>query len=339
MILLSEGFENDVGCTHNVKVFPVGTDPYETQIGNIFVPKNWLFWFKHDPDTWDQPEAGYCWRVSDRHRIKEGNGAYKCFGMWRRMDAGLMRQFTVVPGHTLRLTAWAHAWSNHSLEGHEDCCDDGRCSCGVGRQEIAISAVDVPPLSGIPWNDAIGNSMFVVGIDPTGGTDPYSPNVVWGDPFAIYNGYVKELEVTAEARGSIATIFLRNSTLWTFKHNDAYWDQIKFTQEDTMLRGEPRIQYERLYVLLPPGADKEWASAVVDATWDKRRCTIGGSADDAGIGDLDSRLIIAINPSGWPGDLGAFFAEHYPGVVVSYITAATPDELRTKLEGYDPKAT
>jgi hypothetical protein len=44
------------------------------------------------------------------------------------------------------------------------------------------------------------------------------------------------------------------------------------------------------------------------------RCTAGYSADDAGIGDLDARTIIAIDPEAWGGDLRAWFAQHYPGV-------------------------
>jgi hypothetical protein len=98
-------------------------------------------------------------------------------------------------------------------------------------------------------------------------------------------------------------------------------------------RGRPRVQYERTYVLLPPDADAAWALAVADGTWDQHRYTIGSSADDAGIGDLDVRRVIAVNPEGWPGDLQAFFEEHYPGVEYLSVEAETPDELREKLEG------
>ena len=97
------------------------------------------------------------------------------------------------------------------------------------------------------------------------------------------------------------------------------------------MRGQPRIQYERTYVLLPPSAGVAWVEAVICATWDEKRYTIGGSADDAGIGDFDVRRVIAVNPGGWPGDLRAFFEEHYPGVQYAPIEATTPEELRQKL--------
>ncbi len=65
-----------------------------------------------------------------------------------------------------------------------------------------------------------------------------------------------------------------------------------------MARGDPRVQYDRIYILLPPTADREWALAAVDASWQFRR-TIGGSADDAGVGNLDRRKVIAVNPEAW----------------------------------------
>lgn len=98
-------------------------------------------------------------------------------------------------------------------------------------------------------------------------------------------------------------------------------------------RGRPRIQYERTYVLLPPTADSEWARAVMDATWDEKRYTVGNSADDAGIGDLDMKRVIAINPDVWgTGEDGSglrgFFQKYYPHVRYKSVTAASPAALR-----------
>lgn len=97
-------------------------------------------------------------------------------------------------------------------------------------------------------------------------------------------------------------------------------------------RGQPRVQYGRTYVLLPPDAGASWALAVVEGSWDRHRYTVGGSADDAGIGDLDVRRVIAVNPEKWPGDLQTFFQEHYSGVDCVVIKAGTPAELAQKLK-------
>ena len=98
-------------------------------------------------------------------------------------------------------------------------------------------------------------------------------------------------------------------------------------------RGLPREQYARTYVLLPSLANAEWAWAVLKATWDLKRWTLGGSADDAGIGDLDYRRVIAVNPDAWPGPLSLadFFEQHYPGIQYRSVEAETPEELTIKL--------
>ena len=101
---------------------------------------------------------------------------------------------------------------------------------------------------------------------------------------------------------------------------------------ETVGRGVPRVQYDRTYVLLPPDADSSWALAVVDGVWDASRYTVGSSADDAGIGDLDARRVVAVNPSRWPSDLRAFFEEYYPGVEYVPIEATDAQDLRGKLQ-------
>ena len=93
-----------------------------------------------------------------------------------------------------------------------------------------------------------------------------------------------------------------------------------------------RIQYKRTYVLLFPDAGAEWVKAVADGSWDVHRYTIGGSADDAGIGDLDYRRVVAVNPDRWEGDLAAFYREHYPGVEFVIVEAATPSALAQELK-------
>jgi hypothetical protein len=84
-------------------------------------------------------------------------------------------------------------------------------------------------------------------------------------------------------------------------------------------------------VLLPPEADAAWAGAVVEGAWGEHRFTIGGSADDAGIGDLDFRRVVAVNPAAWGDDLFAFFESHYPGVLYVPLVAETPWELAERL--------
>lgn len=83
--------------------------------------------------------------------------------------------------------------------------------------------------------------------------------------------------------------------------------------------GEPREQYERTYVLVPPTADTPFMRSLLRLLPQGERWTIGGSADDAGIGRLDVRRVIALRPQDWsaagrPEELAEFFTRFYPGV-------------------------
>jgi hypothetical protein len=103
-------------------------------------------------------------------------------------------------------------------------------------------------------------------------------------------------------------------------------------------RGKPRAQYKRVYVLLPPQAGKKWVHAVAEATWEMFGYTMGKNPDDAGIGDLESNTVLAVNPHLWgPGEDGSglegFFARYYPAVTYRAIEAKTPHQLRAMLPG------
>lgn len=229
-LLQNGGFE---GGSHRATVFwtPAGGPHDDYEFGEIAPPEGWTAWWLEGfpgADGWltGRPEVRVITEVPDARRVRSGEQAVLLFTFYRRHDAGFLQQVQVESGMRLRLTAWAHAWSNHNLEGHEDCTDDGYCSCGVGREVIAIAASEIPPLNGDSWNDAVGNFLFSVGIDPTGGVDPRANTVVWSNAWAIYNDYCHQLSVETEARGPTITIFLRSKTLWSFKHNDAVWDDI-----------------------------------------------------------------------------------------------------------------
>jgi hypothetical protein len=76
--------------------------------------------------------------------------------------------------------------------------------------------------------------------------------------------------------------------------------------------------------------------AILDSgAWDENRWTIGGSADDAGIGALDDKTVLAVNPPAWGDDLEAFFQQHYPQTRYVAVRANTPEELRQRLEAME----
>jgi hypothetical protein len=225
-LLKNDGFEAGWAeeKSHRCLVFSSDKDQREQLVGNIFTPPHWTTWFRHEPGKWDQPEVRDTWKNMDSRRVQSGQKGVLLFTFYRNHDAGFLQQVQVEPGTQLRFTAWAHAWSNHPIEGHEDCTDNAKCSAGVGCGSVFLLKEDVPPLTGETWNDAIGNFSFMVGIDPTGGVNPYVETVVWGPAAHIYNEYRQVPPVEATAQAETVTVFLRSRTLWKFKHNDAYWD-------------------------------------------------------------------------------------------------------------------
>lgn len=93
----------------------------------------------------------------------------------------------------------------------------------------------------------------------------------------------------------------------------------------------PRVPYERTYLLLHPGAGEAWLQAVATSgVWDRHRWTVGGSADDAGVGP-PTRRVVAVNPQTWPSDLRTFFETYYPGLVYHPVVASSPTDLVQKL--------
>lgn len=95
-----------------------------------------------------------------------------------------------------------------------------------------------------------------------------------------------------------------------------------------------RMDYKRVYVLLPPTADQEWLMAAAKGSYNGR-FTIGFSADDAGIGDFGAKHVLAVNPHHWPDVLTAsWFKQHYPGVQFTPIVANAPQDLEAWLKSW-----
>jgi len=123
-------------------------------------------------------------------RIHDGNWAQKWFNTHAHHNAGVYQQVNVANGSKLSLSAWAQAWSSSE--------DD-------------------------PNRSDNGAYTMKVGIDPTGGTDPNSGNIVWSEPNGTLDAWV-ELKVSTTARAGTVTVFLHGEPTWCTKHNDVYYD-------------------------------------------------------------------------------------------------------------------
>ncbi|UCC63393.1 MAG: hypothetical protein JSV36_22145 [Anaerolineae bacterium] len=322
-ILRNGNFEADWAeeQSHRCLVFPADGPPVAREIGNIFTPPGWTVWFRHEEGVWSQPECRDA-RSSDPDRMHSGDKGFLLFTFFRKHDAGLMQQVNVEPGARLRFSAWAHAWSNHQDPGQPDKFphpDKSRWSEGAGFDPFFA-------LAGTSDDANIQNFTFWVGVDPTGGTDPFAASVVWGKGAHIYNAFHEVPEVQTVALVDTVTVFMRSQTLWRFKHNDAYWDDAALTvtiegDDQKPELGMPREPYNRVYNVIPAHATEEQAVAIFLEAWRRSRETVGSSYDDAMMGPgLTSRTANLYGiPASERAEFLAFRDTHYPGVIVNFL--------------------
>ncbi|MDF1514391.1 MAG: hypothetical protein P1S60_11335 [Anaerolineae bacterium] len=192
--LLNPGFEE--GFTH---------DTFDgSWVYNILTPKDWVTWWEdepssvqypmHSPEVRPIPNLGIYY--SPIPRIHSGHYAIQMMRSWGRYRAGFYQQVEdVSPGSIAHFSYYAHAWS---------CGDD-----------------PPPALScGDPYA-----FYFQAGIDPTGGTDPWSGYVIWSAPQYIYDVYdlVGPVAVEVGAEGKV-TVYTLAYGRYAVKYNEAYFD-------------------------------------------------------------------------------------------------------------------
>lgn len=162
--------------------------------GTAQVPAGWTPWWASrpadEPDLTINKMPEYKPAEGFANRIHGGATAAQYFTHWGSHTAGLRQTVTVPANARLRFTAWGQVWSSH---------DDGGTS------------IEPAPYT------------LMVGIDPTGGGDPWSPAIVWGAAGAPYD-YYAQFTVDAQAQGSTVTVFTYSRADEPKKHNDVYWD-------------------------------------------------------------------------------------------------------------------
>jgi hypothetical protein len=131
------------------------------------------------------------------NRIQAGTNAQQYFTRFAAHSAGVYQQVAVTGGQ-LTLTAWGQVWSS-----------DGSCQ----PPEASCNPTDM---------------RLQLGIDPTGGLNPASPQVVWSgtaNPVDVY----QQLAVTTATAGPLATVYLKSNPLEPRPHNNVYWDSVSLS--------------------------------------------------------------------------------------------------------------
>jgi hypothetical protein len=194
------------------------TWPMQDGIGEVQVAPGWRAWYLDKPPAyvqrpvncndspgyayncyWMRPEFRDNVAASFANRVHSGFRSQKYFSFGRMHEAGLYQQVGgIKPGTTLRFSIWIQAWQ---------CFDINNC----GKDGIR--------------SDFPADMHLRVGIDPYGGTNPFSPNIVWSSEQEAFDRWV-EFSVEAKALGDTVTVFTHSRPDWTWARmdNDVYLD-------------------------------------------------------------------------------------------------------------------
>ena len=154
---------------------------------------------------WARPEFRDVTLKFQPNRIHGGQRAQKYFTYGRMHEAGLEQQVTgVISGTLYHFSIYMQTWM---CVNYDEACKGGYVS-------------DKPTLM-----------HPKVGIDPTGGTNPFSPDIVWSPEVESFDHWT-QYSVEAVAKGDTLTVFTHSRPEWKDaprNNNDVYLDDASLT--------------------------------------------------------------------------------------------------------------
>jgi hypothetical protein len=219
------------------------TWPQQDGIGEVQVAPGWRAWYLDNPPGYvqipancnDSKEHARCYwmrpefrdNTSFENRIHSGARSQKYFSYGRMHEAGLYQQVGgIKPGSKLHFSIYVQSWQCFNID-----------LCGK---------------NGIRSDDP-AEMHLRVGIDPTGGTNPFSPDVVWSPEQAAFDRWV-EFSVEAVAKGDTVTVFTHSRPEWVYArlNNDVYLDDASL-----VVLGETAVQIQRVAPKVPATPTKQ----------------------------------------------------------------------------------
>jgi hypothetical protein len=246
---------------------------YHVSMSN-FIASGWSYWYQgraaDDTRGWYLPEPEYG-LISDRPgQAHSGSKSQRWFNTWAIHNAGVYQHVKVPPDSWLKFSIWMFDWSS---------------------QEDVFGV-----------SEAFHHKW--VGIDPTGGVDPFSANIVWGNEDRTMDVWV-QLGVIAQAKGDTVTVFVRETPEYSVKHNDVLLDDAEM-------------------VVVPAPADGAAVQPVANAVRSAEQAdnTTAEKALELG------RTALAATLPGGGGGHYAYYKFTYPGGEVPYRVNvhASPDD-------------
>lgn len=200
VLLLGAGVAQAQGG--NLLTNPGFEDPYVDQGGEParLVAEGWTAWHLPPPPgapTFMNQQPEYLPARPDTSRIRSGQNAQFMTSFFATFNGGVYQVVENVPdGAELTFTAYAYVWS---------------------------SAFD-----NVNNSDMDGDVAVQVGIDPTGGTNPTSGNIVWSPVTEQYDRW-NTYSVSATAEATAVTVYVRAVVGAPAKNNNVYLDDASLT--------------------------------------------------------------------------------------------------------------
>jgi hypothetical protein len=129
--------------------------------------------------------------------VRNGELAQQWFHSYGNFEAGVLQQVSNIPvGSKLRFEIWGMSWS---------CDKEDRGNC------THATSGDPSPM------------RFKIGIDPTGGGDPFSPAIVWSAENNAYDQWTL-FQIEAVAQKPTVTVYVYSYPLYRSQDNNIYVD-------------------------------------------------------------------------------------------------------------------
>jgi LysM repeat protein len=122
-----------------------------------------------------------------------GDNSQKYFTFYSVHEAGIYQVVSgVKPGDHLRFSVYQEGWSTSTND---------------------------------PYHSDLGQRMNLqVGIDPTGGNNPWSPNIIWSAPAESFDKFTQFI-VEAVAKNNIVSVWTKSKPNMALEHVDVYVDE------------------------------------------------------------------------------------------------------------------
>ncbi|NLX09362.1 MAG: LysM peptidoglycan-binding domain-containing protein [Chloroflexi bacterium] len=155
-------------------------EPYVTLNGDptLRVANSWQPW-SLPPGSSTAINARPEYRAAPANRVRSGSAAQEYNTFFATHTGGLYQRVPVSPNTPLQFSVYVYIWS----------------SANFADPNVSENPNDV---------------RVRVGIDPNGGTDGTSPNIVWSSDQEFYDQY-RQLSVSATSRSTAVTVFIRSA--------------------------------------------------------------------------------------------------------------------------------